>query len=314
MHNFALQHVVLRLQQEFFFIFLFLLSFYCPSHSSRIKTTFQHLSFKSVSPNYCESSLISRLAECSQVFPWTAPVAGTRTRKLSAASGGRWAATRASNEPSRRLREDLTITEKTPKVPTNTFIFKTLFQQKQRHYAKQATQHWKKTQNLDADAKVLMYSVLNLKALVVSRRFHQGEGPSRGLHRDCKTSRKLSAVSGGCWAPTRRCLLSLSLDPGQCPVSPRVRTPLGRFIKMEFCNYEYLSRALMCCLLLDSYFWVKLSAGLACDWIFINFLDDLKVLSQKIRFFHFIELGTKVTFTNILGNLGLARNEIRQCS
>ena len=45
---------------------------------------------------------------------------------------------------------------------------------------------------------------------------------------------------------------SLSLDPGQCPVSPRVRTPLGRFIIMEFCNYEYLTIALMCCLLLDS--------------------------------------------------------------
>ena len=112
---------------------LFLLSFIVSPISSRIKTTFQHLSFKSVSPNCCESSLISRLAECSQVFPWTAPVAGTRTRKLSAASGGRWAATRASNDPSRRLREDFTIMEKTPtrafswlKVSTNTFTFKTL--------------------------------------------------------------------------------------------------------------------------------------------------------------------------------------------
>ena len=105
MHNFA-PHYIATATRILLYIVCFYYLFIVPPISSRIKTTFQHLSFKSVSPNCCESSLISRLAECSQVFPWTAPVPGTRTRKLSAASGGRWAATRASNEPSRRLRED----------------------------------------------------------------------------------------------------------------------------------------------------------------------------------------------------------------
>ena len=113
MHNFA-AHCIATATRILFYIVCFYYLFIVPPISSRIKTTFQHLSFKSVSANRCESSLISRLEECSQVFPWTAPVPGTRTRKLSAVSGGRRAATRASNEPSRRLREDFTITEKAP--------------------------------------------------------------------------------------------------------------------------------------------------------------------------------------------------------
>ena len=132
MHNFA-AHCIATATRILFYIVCFYYLFIVPPISSRIKTTFQHLSFKSVSANRCESSLISRLEECSQVFPWTAPVPGTRTRKLSAVSGGRRAATRASNEPSRRLCEDFTITEKVPtrafswlKVPTNAFTFKTL--------------------------------------------------------------------------------------------------------------------------------------------------------------------------------------------
>ena len=93
MHNFA-AHCIATATRILFYIVCFYYLFIVPPISSRIKTTFQHLSFKSVSANRCESSLISRLEECSQVFPWTAPVPGTRTRKLSAVSGGCWAPTR----------------------------------------------------------------------------------------------------------------------------------------------------------------------------------------------------------------------------
>ena len=68
MHNIA-PHYIATATRIILYIVCFYYLFIVSPISSRIKTTFQHLSFKSVSPNRCESSLISRLAECSQVFP-----------------------------------------------------------------------------------------------------------------------------------------------------------------------------------------------------------------------------------------------------